>query len=1238
MSDTTKPPFTPAQQAAITHGGGGLLVSAAAGSGKTSVLAERCAHVICDAADPCTAAELLVVTFTEAAAAEMKARIGRSLAARRAADPDDDRLAKQVATLDRASISTLHGFCARLLRQHFHLLGLDPAFGILDADEAALLKREVAADLFAGRYDDDGEVGRAFRALVDQYADGADDRLIGEVLGAYESLCSVVDRTGWATAALARLSGAAERPLGESQLGTAYLNDLRRELAGVQRECAAAGAFVEGLGGFDGYVAHLREAHTVVKHLLDTLNTHGSDALAEVAEGVALPKLKPVPNGTPDKDVAKARVDAVNKAIKDGPWRQRLRFTADQWQAGVRATLPHAATLLSLIDAFGAAYAAAKDDQGRLDFNDLERKTLDVLRDAAGRPTAVARQYHATFRHVMVDEFQDINEVQDAILTLLSTECLGRPGRSNLFCVGDVKQSIYRFRLADPARFLARLEAYRDPDRGTVVDLQQNFRSRPPLLEAVNAVFARLMTGKATEVDYDESQRLVAGAKFPAATDAAFAGSPIELHLVSRGGAATPVDGDADESADLDRVQREAVVVGQRVLQVVGRRTVVDRDGTVRPARFGDCVVLLRSMRFKADTVAAQLRAMGVPVHSESNTGYFEATEVNDVLSLLHVLDNARQDVPLAAVLRGPLAGLPSPEDALARIRLAYPPDADGVVVPFHEAVRRYSDEHDDDVATGLRAARARLDRWRQAARDRPVAELVWAVYEETGHLAFCGGLTGGAQRQANLLELHDRARQFGDFRRQGLTRFVGFLEKLRAESDLGQAAVANEADNAVRVMSIHRSKGLEFPVVFVPDLGKQFNLADLNGSVLFDRTLGLGLKVVDPDQHVRYPSLAWTVVRQALRRQVLAEELRVLYVALTRAKEHLVLVGTGGAADVDRWCQEWAGHDGPIPAEAVLAARTPLDWLGPVAAAAGPAHLELTVHDADRVAGWAAGQATPVAVADDHADLAACRPLAEPPVATADAAAAVSRLRHQYPFERLTKVPAAGAVTSLAPHAAGSAQPPGPTVPPPSPELDRPKFLSIPARSASATDRGTATHVVLEHLDFAAVRTEEDVRALVGRLTTGGRLTDNLAGEVDVKAIVWLLESELGGRLRAAAAGLRREVPVYFLEATGNPVAAGVATGPMDQVMARGRLDLLVPEGGDWAIVDYKTDRVDGPAIDGRVATYAPQLRLYADAIRRITKRRVTRATLVFLTPRQLRTVPLADSAAAVGLPPSDR
>ena len=501
------------------------------------------------------------------------------------------------------------------------------------------------------------------------------------------------------------------------------------------------------------------------------------------------------------------------------------------------------------------------------------------------------------------------------------------------------------------------------------------------------------------------------------------------------------------------------------------------------------------------------------------------------------------------------------------------------------------------------------LTAWRRLARDRPVAELVWAVYDRTGYLAYCGGLTRGDQRQANLVELHDKARQFGEFRRQGLGRFLAFLEKLRAESDLGQASVAGQAEDVVRVMSIHRSKGLEFPVVFVPDLGKGFNFTDLAGSVLLDRDRGLGLRVVDDERQVRYPSLAWTVVQQRKRQQTLAEELRVLYVAFTRAKEHLVLVGTAGETAAEDWQQQWAGHAGPVPAEAVLAGRTPLDWVGPAAAVLGERHVHLTAHTAADVTAWAAEQAAPPALSPDQAARADLDPLDPAPPVPPTAAAVIDRLRSRYPFERLMAVKAADSVTNLTKDRATTGQPSGG----PLRVLDLPKFVAD--APLAATDRGTATHTVLEHLDFAAAADEAAVIAAVARLVTSGRLTQPSADAVDVDAILWLLSTDVGARLRAHASDVRREVPVYFAQPSG---ASVVTADPMDQVMARGRVDLLVPDGaGGWTIVDYKTDRVEGPALERRAEEYAGQLRLYREAIGRITGKPVTDAVLVFLHPR---------------------
>jgi ATP-dependent helicase/nuclease subunit A len=1176
-----------AQRKGIQAPGGSLLVSAAAGSGKTTVLAERCVYLVCDAKPLCGVDELLVVTFTEAAAAEMKDRIHRALERRQAEKPSR-HIEKQIAVVDRANISTLHGFCARVLRQHFHLLGLDPNFAIMDGDEAKLLRLEVARDLFAQRFDRE-EGSEDFRRFVDCYGDGDDERLVELVIGTHEMLSSVADPAWWRQWAMDRLTEAIERPLGETELGQEYGRSVGQELVAVRRLCETAVSELEKLKNFAVYVEHLRELWTVINHWISVFESHGMDGLVDVAGEVVLPRLPAVSSKIEGKEAAKARVDAVAKAMKDGGWRQCLRFTEREWKEGLRETLPHAEIFLTLVEEFGDFYAKAKEAERALDFSDLERLTLKILRG----PSAVALAYHKQFKHVLVDEYQDINEVQDEILTLLSTECrVDLAG--NLFCVGDVKQSIYRFRLAEAKRFLMRKERNARKKDG-VIDLQENFRSRGRLLEAINGVFERLMSKESAGLDYDLSQRLVSpkGSRdWP--TNQCFSGAPIELHLLTK---ETQQD---EEAVDLDRTQREAVLLGRRILEITGRSgkpAMHIADGeTTRPVRFGDIVILLRSMRFKADEFAMTLRDGGIAVHSESRTGYFEATEINDLLSLLALLDNARQDVPLATVLRSPLGGFD--EECLARIRLG---DAEET---FHLAVMKYAREQTDDLAERLRNFFTRIEHWRQLARRRPLAEVIWTIFQESGYLAFCCGLPDGQQRGANLIGLHERARQFGSFRRQGLGRFLQFLEKLKADSDLGQESVASEADDAVRIMSVHRSKGLEFPVVMLADLGKAINLSDSHGMILMDREAGLGLAVVDEARCVKYPSLAWTVVRERIREQAMAEELRVLYVAMTRAKEHLILVGTCSEKRIDSWASQWTGHRGKMPAEDVLGARCMLDWLGAVAAMSSGV-LEMTVHGAEQVAAWSVQEKSAITV--ELAELKPISPMPEKSMAVEDL---VARLGFAYPQQKLAETAATQSVTSAT---KGNWQPQGT-----SGDVDRilpkPGFLED-GSILNAADRGTATHAVLEHLDFSDAKDLVAIHRQVAAMVSSGRITPVQAESVDLAAIEWLMQQDVGSLLRENSEKLLREVPVYFAMDS----EAG-STDPMDQIMIRGRLDLLIPVGDGFVIVDYKTDRVRGEELEQRAEMYRDQLQLYGQAIERITGKKVVQTILVFLHPKEIR------------------
>jgi len=1234
--------WTPEQLLGIRTTGRSLLVSAAAGSGKTAVLAQRCAHLVCDAAPPCDVDQLLVVTFTEAAAAEMKGRIERVLRQRLAASPsveqDDPRLVRQLALIDRAHVSTLHGFCSRLLRQNFHLLGLDPGFAMLDGDEAKLLRIEVARQLFADRYEND--TTGAFGRLVRFYGNGDDEALIPHLLRLHDMLCSLVEPAEWLKRARDRIESAATADeLEETEVGQELTQLLAGQIDALHRRCTDAIASIAPMPGLEKFVPFLETHLAILDDWRSALASRGLDALSRAIADFPKLRLPTVKGDVPNKELAVAAIDSVRDEMgKTGSLAAIARFSREEWQTSLRAIVEPAKELLDLAEQFARRYRRAKSQSRRLDFNDLERYALRILRedDKALRPSGVARTFHQQFHHVLVDEYQDINEVQDAILNLVSRECgPADPSLpSNLFCVGDVKQSIYRFRLAEPQRFLERYARFKPGGPvGQVIDLQANFRSRAPLLNVLNELFARLMTKEATDVEYDESHYLKPGAKFPPADGGGFAGAPVELHLLPDD---VPAGEGEDDGEPLDRSEREAQFVARRIRQLIGtdggpRASVAADSSTLRPIQFKDIVILLRSMRVKADQYADALRAAGIPVFREGGQGYFQSMEVRDMRALLALLDNPRQDIPLAAVLRSPLASLANPEDCLARIRLAYRADHAAApnpqFVPFHEAARRYSIEQRDELAAALRDFFHRLDAWRQLARHRPLAELIWQIYTETGYLAFCQGLANGDQRVANLVELHERATQFGAFSRQGLYRFLKFLDSLEAETDFGQPSVLSQSADVVRIMSVHHSKGLEFPVVFLPELGKRINLQDCQGSLLFDKRGGLALQAVDQARRVRYPSLTSVLVEARLRRQSLAEELRVLYVATTRAREHLILSGTCAPPKADQWASRWASHAGPMPAADVLAASTMLDWVGPaVAMIGGDQSFAVTRHAPDEVAAWTSADLTRPTLTEEQRRLARLEPLTPAPPPDVRAEALIRALTAAYPHAAAARLEAARSVTDLTKQ--GRAAPAGYVVASggesPRPRVSFSQTLPTPRcllekNQLSAADVGSGTHVVLQHLDFARPCVDEDLAEQINAMVTRRLITRAQAKHVDLGGIEWFVQSDLARLIRDNLGLLRRELDFHLAVPPSEFAAEAGSEDPVDRVMVRGRLDalLLLPDG--VTLIDYKTDRVAPELVAERTAFYRPQTQFYRRAVETITGKTVRDVYLVFLAARQV-------------------
>jgi ATP-dependent helicase/nuclease subunit A len=1001
-----KPPgskWTDSQWRAVARRGRNLLVAAAAGSGKTAVLVERIIRRVSDEEDPVDVDRLLVATFTKAAAAEMRQRIGEALEKALYGMPDSAHLKRQLSLLNRASITTLHSFCMEVIRRYFHTINLDPGFRVADDTEAALIRQEELESLLEERYGEAPE-GYPFWTLADWYGgDRSDAALLALVERLYEASRShpfpdrwLADMCGMFRAEAGEVTG--ERDSGKTsgkgaEAGlekleshpwfVSLLKDVALELDGAAAILGEALVLCGQPGGPAPYASNLEEELRMVLAAANA-GQEGWTPLYEAFGAVAFGRLKPVKGDTADKELQE-RVKELRSTAKDKLQRLREELfvrTPEEYMAELVRLAPVVEELCRLTTEFAERYSAAKREKGLLDFADLEHMCLSILGKAADGdgaelvPTAAALAYREQFVEVMLDEYQDTNLVQETIVGLIS-----RPQPGNRFIVGDVKQSIYRFRLADPGLFLAKYKEYRPGETeasgpGERIDLARNFRSRRQVVDAVNVLFRRMMRAAVAEMDYDRDAELVYGAGFAEHEETSaglLAGASLpdytaELVLVDKSGPAAEgaagrngeadsfSDGEEDfsggapggegtdgaaaqnpwetEREELETAQLEARYIGSRIRALTGMDggatfPVAERDGSRRPARFRDVVILLRATRGWAPVFMEELALMGIPAYADIDTGYFSATEVETMLSLLKVIDNPRQDIPLAAVLRSPLVGLSA--DELAQVRLA---ERQGdyygameawfkqveeerrsqttdersapspILLPYgvstggtayRESAASASDRRNMEGLSGkLEQFRGRLSVWRRDAVQGELSALIADIYRETGYFDYVGGLPGGTQRQANLRALYDRARQYEKTSFRGLFRFLRFVERMRESGgDLGTARTLGEQEDIVRIMSIHKSKGLEFPVVFVGGTAKGFNMMDLNGAFLIHKELGFGPRYKDEELQAVYPTLPQLAIRRRLRMETLAEEMRVLYVALTRAKEKLVLVGT---------------------------------------------------------------------------------------------------------------------------------------------------------------------------------------------------------------------------------------------------------------------------------------------------------------------------------------------------------
>jgi ATP-dependent helicase/nuclease subunit A len=1224
--------LTAQQITAIETTGPNLLVAASAGTGKTTVLARRCLYLLVTKKVPLRS--VLAVTFTEAAAADMRRKIASGLRDYLKQNPNDD-LQREMMLIDRAPISTLHAFCFKLVRDHFHQLRLDPGIGIIDEDEAELLKSDVGDRLLERWFARDDDARDRFLALAEAYGGRDGQSLARQVRRLHEFLQTLPNPDKWR--AEAKAAYAADGGFTKLHWFEAYRSIWQRELNQCKASADDARSLVDRVGGMEKYHAHLAAIQRVIDNWLAIVGQHPDTQewalLLASARGLKWDKAPPVSRATEQLKFAQGLIKALKDRISNRLCKDLAAQTPAEMIAGIQAAAPLVATILELQCDFESEYTNAKARRSLLDFNDLERYAYELLTNC---PTA-AYDVRRRFRHILVDEYQDINPLQNAILERLSGD--GERKTSEMFFVGDVKQSIYGFRLAAPKLFLDKLQKYLPDVNANEVrlPLTHNFRCRREIVDGVNHIFERIAS-PGNGYPYGEEERLVYSADYPSSSEISEP-IPIEFHLLDKAAASkedsdAANDNDPEESeilADRGELEREAIFITQRIHAFISANTHVwnSERTACDPATYRDIVVLLRTMQNRADTIAAVLRKHGIPVYTDSTTGFFDATEVRDMIALLEVVDNAQQDVALAAVLRSPFVALS--DDELAQIRVHHP------VGHFHSAVWLYADSGPDtSLRQRLGEFRNLLGQWREDSTQFPLAHVVWDIYRTTSYLEYVLGLPGGEARRANLVRLHDRARQFDQFHQQGLFRFLRFLRRLRdAEHDLGAAPVLTESDDVVRIMSIHRSKGLEFPIVFVPDLAKPFNLRDCSDPLLFHQDLLLGIDQVDLDRMQRVTTLPKVVIADSKRADVLAEEQRLLYVALTRARERLIL---SASVNIEKAIPKWDAIGLSSETE-VGSARCALDWLGPVLARhpdtagilgttsatprADNSQFALNLHSSDAMrAGQSPGRVA-VPVNNDTVDAMLANqaiPIPSHKITDAEAvvAAAKARLEWRYPFTAIRSVPGKISVTEWKRrfHAIDDGEPPL--------QLRihrrtsrRPRFETDAEQRVSAAERGSATHAVLQRLDFKRAGTVEDIETQINGMVERGFLRQNAARAVSVDAILAFLHRPLGIRLRSSSR-VQRELEVnVLLPLSEIPHTMGYPSEEFDlseRVLVRGTIDCVFWEEESAVLIDYKTDDLSPGELDSPVAEYSEQIKLYKLALRAIYGIDARESHLVFL------------------------
>ena len=1232
--------WTKEQQEVIRLRDRNILVSAAAGSGKTAVLVERILSKITDNTHPADIDRLLIMTFTRAAAGEMKERISAVIEKALGEDPENEHLQRQTTLLHTAQITTIDGFCAYIIRNYFHLIGLDPGYRTADEGELKLLRGDVVKALLEEHY---AQKDEKFQKFVECFATGKSDENLGDLIQKlYEMAMSNPFPEEWLQKCLGDYRIESLEELRETEWMKMLWDAVGDELQEAELLIREARNVCAEADGPYLYEDALNSDLILVRDLQELAEKRDYNGTVKVLVKPSFARLS-TKKALDVEEQKKQRVKELRdeeKGILKELGQRYFQSSEEEILEMIRYVREPIEILIELTIQFMEQFGTAKREKNILDFTDMEHFALQILMTKEGEEihmSQAARELSAKYDEVLVDEYQDSNFVQELLTTAVSGWI---NQKKNIFMVGDVKQSIYRFRLARPELFMEKYKSYSTEEaKEQRIDLHKNFRSRAQVLESVNFIFRQIMGEDLGGVAYDKDAALYPGASFPEGESEEFVKT--EVLLIEKDGEELA---DVQESADAgaqgsqmelenqNAQELEALAIAQRIQEIVGKEQIVDKETReYRPVEYGDIVILLRTAYGWAETFREVLASQGIPVYCTSRTGYFSALEIVTVLNYLKVCDNPLQDIPLMGVLRSPIVGCTSQE--LAELRIHYPKGL------LYESLTAYVGESSktdfltekDFLKLKLSNFLQLLEKVRNMAAYTPVHELILYVLKETGYGNYARALPGGEQRFANLTMLVEKAMDYEKTSYRGLFNFVRYIEQLQAyEVDYGEVNLTGAGNTAVEIMTIHKSKGLEFPVVFVAGMGKQFNFQDMNAGLLLHPELGIGADAVIPEKRVIASSLNKQIIRRQLLKESLGEELRVLYVAMTRAKEKLILTGTVGKLEkqmvsLSRFLDE---EEELLPLGTRIKAKNYWAFVLP-ALVRHRAMSELLGEYGilmkkqkgiyDDVSDFAIKKVTVRQMTEKAVILQAGNQMQEEYLKNWDADQVYDkevreeiekRFSFVYPYKYLEDIPVKVSVSDLKKRSWHDESELEENISVSAEEQEEEQEAPVPAFMAEKQEeykgaaRGTAYHRVMECLDYAETDTEEQLRAQLKRLLESQKMTEQEAECIRIRDIRRFVESGLGQRMKKAAMKkhLYREQP-FVIQRNASMLDDGWKN---ETVLVQGIIDAYFMEEEEIVLVDYKTDRVKRGQEQKLIDLYHVQLEDYARALERMTGKRV--------------------------------